>query len=78
MCAAPLILLGAAAVLCLSPLSLPFIPVLLWYWYREKRAGRTLRLRIWLGNPADPEPDLTELMDRPEPQPDPDEVPGAR
>ena len=88
MCAAPFIVLGATVILCLSPLAIPFIPALLWYWYREKRAGRTLRLRTWFGNNSDPEPEegalaLTEpnepqAVDLPASLPDADEVPLAR
>jgi hypothetical protein len=71
---------------CRSPLALLFISVLLRHWFREERAGRTLMLRNWLGNPTGPEPEaellaepnLPEAMDRPEPQPDPDKVPIAR
>lgn len=58
MCAAPFVFLVAAVILCLSPLAIPFIPVLLCYWYREKRAGRELNFRSWFGNPADLEPEV--------------------
>lgn len=53
---APIFFIGAMALLCLTPLAIPLLPVLLLYWYREKRAGRTVMFRWGLGNEPDPEP----------------------
>lgn len=59
-CAAPLVVAGAVVLLLLSPLAIPLLPVLLVYWYREKRAGRPLSLRWRFGNES------AELPESPE------------
>ena len=50
MCVAPFIAIGAAILLCLSPLALPLLPIFLVYWIREKRAGRAVSFRWRFGN----------------------------
>jgi len=53
---APVFVIAAMALLCLTPHAIPLLHALLLYWYREKRAGRTVMFRWGLGNEPDPEP----------------------
>lgn len=71
-CAAPIVVAGAVVLLLLSPLAIPLLPVLLVYWYREKRAGRPLSLRWRFGNESEERPESSERSapeERTEPRP---------
>jgi len=69
-CAAPFVCAGAVVLLCLSPLAIPLLPVLLVYWFREKRAGRPVSFRWRFGNESAVQPTLEETSE-PEVHPEP-------
>lgn len=65
MCAAPFVMLGAVVILGLSPLAIPLLPVVLWYLYREKRAGRAVVFRLPWGITTNAEAEASAEVEPP-------------